>query len=652
MRLFDEHVILRFSLLIASFLFSAFLPEIVDFTENPVNLLPYVLCTIFLVYLAFFYRFPVSRMHKKLRSDIKIEEIKPKPIRDFQKDLMEKDELFQMMIDVSSEGFWTFDVPTGKVYWSSKVAKMLGVSSLEDSFDLLKNSILESDWEKFKKTLQKSMDEHENFSVQVRLLDNVKNKEILITGRPQCNESGLPIRVVGSMGVVSDNGKLERENDFLTTCDSLTGTRNRQEFLNELAKDVDRATIRSDYIFAVILLDIDNFSAINDSYTTKCGDQVLRIIADRISASCFPDDCVARIGPDVFGLVFRDIQNGDDADEITSRVRALHSKVKKPLKVDGRELCISVSMAVVVNKDGECVEDLLANANAILRDMKCNGNHGGIQFFTGGIREKAMRLYKLEFEIRRAIQAREFILMYQPIVDISAKNSIVGFEALVRWNNTERGVVSPSEFIPIAEQTGLIIPMGAQILRMACEQTKKWVDMGFTDIKVSVNFSAKQFALDNMVDDVKRVLQETHLNPRNLKLEITEYTALSETEKTIEIMRSLSSMGLQISIDDFGTGYSSLSYLKQFPVHTLKMDKSFVDHVTEDEEDASFARMVIGIARSLNLGLIAEGVETKDQLEFLRHEGCKQIQGYYFSKPLTTDEALMYMRNHYVQMTG
>ena len=214
------------------------------------------------------------------------------------------------------------------------------------------------------------------------------------------------------------------------------------------------------------------------------------------------------------------------------------------------------------------------------------------------------------------------------IVDIGTDNAIVGFEALVRWNNSKQGIVSPAEFIPLAEETGLIVPMGALILRMACEQTKKWVDMGYENIRVAVNFSARQFSMESMVDDVKKILAETHLNPRNLKLEITEYTATCEVEKAADIMRSLSNMGLQISIDDFGTGYSSLSYLKHLPVHTLKMDKSFIDHVADDEEDAAFAKMVIGIAKSLNLSLIAEGVETVEQLEFLRSEGCHHIQNH------------------------
>lgn len=649
MKLFDEHVVLRFSLLIASVLFAATIPELFDFSGSFAGIVPYLICIVFLAYLAVFYRFPSAGSQKKMRSDVKVEEVALEPIRDYEHDLMEKDKIFQMMIDVSSEGFWTFDVPKGKVFWSSKVSKILGAESLDDSFDVLKTHVLESDWEMFRTALQGCLNENRNFQVQLHLLNkSPEGEDVLICGRPQCNDGGLPIRVVGSLSLVSDSRSILRENDFLSTYDSLTGVGNRQEFLNELKKDVDKAAGRPDYIFAVALLDIDSFGAINDSYSINVGDQVLRIVADRIKALVRSGDCVSRIGPDVFGIIFRDVQGCESNSEVLSLVRNLHSKVKMPLKLEGRELYISVSMSVVVNKDSECVEDILANANAVLRDMKKSGNHGGVQFFSGGIREKAMNLYKLEFDIRKAIQAREFILMYQPIVDIGDGDRVVGFEALVRWNNSERGVIPPSEFIPIAEETGLIVPMGAQILRMACEQAKIWVDMGYENIQVAVNFSAKQFALDNMVEDVRRILQETKLNPKNLKLEITEYTALCEAEKTVEIMRALASMGLQISIDDFGTGYSSLAYLKRFPVHTLKMDKSFVDHVTDDEEDASFARMVIGIARSMNLGLIAEGVENRDQLDFLRSEGCRLIQGYFFSRPLGPDAALGYLRRHYV----
>jgi len=650
MRLFDGHAILRLALLFTCVVFAGLIPEIISFSGSVFFVVNYILAIGILLYLALFHKFPVSANIRKLRNDVDIPEVTSvEPSRDFQKDLIEKDEMLQMMVDASSDGFWTFDVPTGKVYWSNRVAKLLGIDpdQVDDTFETLKRCVIESDWEVFRKEMTKSLNENRPFNLSLRLVSASDSpKELTVSGRPQFNEEGRPIRLIGFLGERMSTAAMERQKYYYAYQDALTGVYNRKFFLEKLKVDIDNAAKRPDYMFAVALLDIDSFGAINDSFSTNFGDNVLRVVADRIKGSCRDNDCVARIGPDVFAVVLHNIQGADPDDDLMPIVRRLHNKVKAPVNLEGRELYISVSMAVVVNRDVDCVEDIMANASAILRDLKKNGDHGGIQFFTGGIREKAMKLYKLEYEIRRAIQAKEFILMYQPIVDINAGNSVVGFEALVRWNNTEQGIVSPAEFIPIAEETGLIVPMGALILRMACEQTRKWVEQGYENIKVAVNFSAKQFALDNMVEDVRRVLTETHLNPKNLKLEITEYTAMCEVEKTIDIMRSLSSMGLQISIDDFGTGYSSLSYLKRYPIHTLKMDKSFIDHVADDEEDASFARMVISIAKSLNLDLIAEGVETAEQLEFLRREGCRQIQGYYFSKPLSPEAAFEYLKAH------
>lgn len=650
MRLFDGHAILRLALLFTCVVFAGLIPEIISFSGSVFFVVNYILAIGILLYLALFHKFPVSANIRKLRNDVDIPEVTSvEPSRDFQKDLIEKDEMLQMMVDASSDGFWTFDVPTGKVYWSNRVAKLLGIDpdQVDDTFETLKRCVIELDWEVFRKEMAKSLNENRPFNLSLRLVSASDSpKELTVSGRPQFNEEGRPIRLIGFLGERMSTAAMERQKYYYAYQDALTGVYNRKFFLEKLKVDIDNAAKRPDYMFAVALLDIDSFGAINDSFSTNFGDNVLRVVADRIKGSCRDNDCVARIGPDVFAVVLHNIQGADPDDDLMPIVRRLHNKVKAPVNLEGRELYISVSMAVVVNRDVDCVEDIMANASAILRDLKKNGDHGGIQFFTGGIREKAMKLYKLEYEIRRAIQAKEFILMYQPIVDINAGNSVVGFEALVRWNNTEQGIVSPAEFIPIAEETGLIVPMGALILRMACEQTRKWVEQGYENIKVAVNFSAKQFALDNMVEDVRRVLTETHLNPKNLKLEITEYTAMCEVEKTIDIMRSLSSMGLQISIDDFGTGYSSLSYLKRYPIHTLKMDKSFIDHVADDEEDASFARMVISIAKSLNLDLIAEGVETAEQLEFLRREGCRQIQGYYFSKPLSPDAAFEYLKAH------
>lgn len=653
MRLFDEKKIVRFLLIFAGIFFAVFIPELMRSIHNVFLVIPYVLSVFFLFLVAFTYKFPIVGNRKKMRNDVDI--VPPPstaafPSRDLQRDLLERDELFQMMVDVSANGFWTFDVATGKVYWSQKALKLLMVEpgEADDSFEVLRPRIAENDWNNFRETLQKSLEEGENFNIKIALQNAIsKEHRLQISGNVQKNEEGRSIRVIGSLTEQMDRFASEKQNYYYVYQDALTGVYNRKFFLEKLKVDVDMAHQNPNYIFAVALLDIDSFGAINTSFSINVGDNVLRVMSDRLKSQCRSNDSIARIGPDVFAIILHGIRSEDSDEDILPVVRRIHNAVKMPIQIDGRELYISVSMAVALNRDVDCVEDILANATASLREMKKGVNHGGIQFFSGRIREKAMKLYKLEFEIRRAIQDSEFFLMYQPIVDITAKNKVVGFEALVRWNQEDNRVVPPADFIPIAEETGLIIPMGAQILRMACLQAKQWVDMGFKDIQVAVNFSAKQFALDNMVDDIKQVLFETQLNPRNLKLEITEYTAMCEADKTFEIMRALSNMGLQISIDDFGTGYSSLSYLKRFPIHTLKMDKSFIDHMTEDEEDAAFARMVIGISKSLNLDLIAEGVETAEQLEFLRAEGCRLIQGFYFSKPLTPSESVGYLNEHY-----
>ncbi|MCF0215328.1 MAG: GGDEF and EAL domain-containing protein [Fibrobacteraceae bacterium] len=653
MKLFDEHVLLRFLLLVASVLISALLYSCSDgfsLKEFVVVFSISVLCNLFLLYVALFYGFPRSNKEKKIRNDVGEPQLQPaEPSRDYKKDYQEKNELFQMMIDVSAEGFWTFDVPTGKVFWSKKVAQLLGVdpSQIDDSFELLRSRVVTQDWDAFRVALNEIFNQKShNFSITLRLLHK-QDVSFMISGRVQCGEDGRPIRVIGALSEKVDRKILEKRNSYYDYQDALTGLGSRRFFLEKLKVDIDVAAQRPDYVFGVALIDIDSFGAINDSYSISVGDDVLRIVGERIKSSCGEYDFCARIDPDVFAVLFHGVKSSDPNLELQNIVSRMHGKIKMPIQIDGKELYISASMAVVLSKDVDCVEDVLASANVILRDLKKSGTHGGVQFFTGGVREKAMKLYRMEVDIRKAIQANEFMLMYQPIVDIQNGDRLVGFEALVRWNSAERGIISPADFIPLAEETGLIVPMGALILRMACEQTKKWVDMGFKDICVSVNFSAKQFALDSMKNDIMDVLNEVGLNPHNLKMEVTEYTAMCEAEKTLILMKELTDLGLRISIDDFGTGYSSLSYLKRYPVHTLKMDKSFIDHVTDDEEDAAFARMVIGIARSMNLDLIAEGVETRAQMEFLKREGCRNIQGFYFSKPLSPEDALEYMKAHY-----
>lgn len=653
MHFFQRLISIRVLLMLVSVLLALFAIDILELDLNVLFKVFYFSILIVTILAALYPHtalFSRGSTHRKIRTDIEI----PLPddtavvSRDFKKDLIEKERLFQFMFNSSNDCFWTYDIPTAKISWSDRAALILGVpqEELGDTFDFLKTKVFEKDWSDFRGKFSEALNDLESFSTPLRLLNG--KKEVSISGRVQCNEKGRPLCVVGSLSEPSDRtAAFETQSAHSVYVDRLTGVRNRRCFLEKMDKEIQKVKARPDYLFALVLVDIDHFSAINDNYSLDLGDVLLKLVSERISASCRQNDCVARIGADVFGIIIRNVQNNRSDDELLTIVRRLHSKVKSPLQIESNEVFISASMAVVVNRDFDTVDDLLANANAMLREIKRSDDRGGIQFFTSGIREKAMKLYKLEFEIRKAIQCREFILYFQPVIDIQNNDRVVAFEALVRWNNTERGIVSPSDFIPMAEETGLIIPLGEMILIMACAQAKKWVDLGFKDIIVAVNFSAKQFAVDNMVDKVKQILTDTKLNPKNLKIEITEYSALFQIEKTIAIMNELAGMGLQISIDDFGTGYSSLVYLKRYPIHTLKMDRSFVNHIADDEEDATFARMVIGIAHSLNLELIAEGVETKAQLDFLKDEGCRLIQGFYFSRPLNELDASAYLKENY-----
>ncbi len=649
MAFFCGRLTFRILLLLVSGIFFFFMPDILG--GNPLALtLPYLSAVCFLVCVALFYRFPRDRSEKKIRNDIVIPPADPeKPVaRDYHKDLEEKEHLLQFMFDVSTDGLWRFDAVTGKVKWSSRIPAICGIGKdLGDTFDVLKDAMLEGDRKDFERLLPDALSKNERYFQEVRVYDaEGRTRILLLCGKPQKNEDERTVGMVGTLADVTAQKQVERHLFYSAFHDSLTGLNNRQFFLDHIADDIARSAARPDFLFAVILLDVDHFTAVNDSFSHSVGDKFLCTFAERVSRNCRQGDIVARVSGDTLGIILQDIPGHTPEEDVQDLVRRLQAEVRRPFIIEGNEVLVTASMAVIFNKDFKDVETLLASADELLKQAKLAGN-GSIQFFTSGMREKAMGLYKLEMEIRKAIQNKEFILMYQPITDILNGNTVVGFESLVRWNNTARGLVSPADFIPMAEETGLIVPMGEQILRMACKQVKKWVDMGYERVTVAVNFSARQFGMESMVDDVQKVLLETQLNPRNLKLEVTEYTAMAEVEKSVGVMRSLATMGIQISIDDFGTGYSSLVYLKRYPIHTLKIDRSFIKDIPRKPEDAAIVKMVIAMAKTLNLELIAEGVETPEQVDFLRAEGCRLIQGFYFSKPLLADAALKYMETNY-----
>lgn len=571
--------------------------------------------------------------------------------RNLQEDLRQSEERLKLVIEGTNDGIWDWDIANNKVFWSERAHALSGIESqgFGDSWEIFKQKIIKEDLEKFENALRGHLVNDAPFNLEIRLvsLSDGRHRHVQMRGKAKRNEHGNPERMAGSVSDVTIRKTAEQELIHNAYHDVLTGLGNRRLFTDRLEHQIQRTSRRHDLLFAMLVIDIDKFKVINDSFGHGAGDRVLREIAIRIEDRCrkFEDRVVARIGGDVFGIVIGDVRH---PEKIRDLAVLIEQDLQMPIPLDGRQVGVSASLGIVFNGEKvENTEEMLANADTVLQVAKKRPYDGRsrAEVFDSPMRRKAQELYRLEQELRKAVEMEEFYLVYQPIVNIQS-NKIEGFEALVRWEKEEGSEIQPSEFIPMAEDTGLILPMGNWILRTACRQAKEWVDAGYPDITVAVNFSARQFVNQDLAKQVGKVLHEESLHPRNLKIEITESTAMHEMERTIETLTSLTGMGLQISIDDFGTGYSSLSYLKRYPIDTLKIDRSFVKDIPGDLEDMAITRTIISMANNLHLKIIAEGVETSEQLEFLRLEGCEQVQGFYFSKPLGKEEATAFLRKY------
>ncbi|MES2296955.1 MAG: EAL domain-containing protein [Pseudomonadota bacterium] len=434
---------------------------------------------------------------------------------------------------------------------------------------------------------------------------------------------------------ISSRKQVEDELRYLAGHDALTGLANRTMLLDRLAQAIVYAS-RAGKVVAVLLIDLDRFKNINDSLGHDAGDQVIVETGRRLLACVRDGDTVARLGGDEFVVVLADVAREDDIGAI---VQAILAALGAPMDTRGQELVPAGSIGVsIFPKDGADGQALLSNADAAMYRAK-NSGRGGFQFYQSDMNARTLERLKLEGGLRHAIERAEFIVHYQPQVDI-ATGAVLGVEALLRWQPPGRALLFPAEFISIAEETGLIVPIGEWVLHSACAARQAWQRAGAADLKVAVNLSARQFHQQALEVMVARVLAQTGCPPACLELEITESVVMEHPEAAIATLRALSDMGVKLSIDDFGTGYSSLNYLKRFPIHTLKIDRSFVTDISRDADDAAIATAVIALAHSMKLTVVAEGVETLEQLEFLRAHGCDQMQGYYFSKPLPDPELL------------
>ena len=428
------------------------------------------------------------------------------------------------------------------------------------------------------------------------------------------------------------------EMERLAYHDAMTGLPNRPLYIDRLILALAQAS-RSNQRLAVFFLDLDRFKDINDSLGHSIGDSLLKAVAERIRRCVREGDTVARFGGDEFTLLIPRIEQVEDAAKIAQKIL---ETLKIPFIIAERELFVTTSIGIsVYPNDGADPETLLRNADTAMYRAKDSGRDN-YQLYAPAMNARALERLALENLLRKALSQKELVLFYQPVVDVTSK-SVVGVEALIRWNHPELGLLSPAHFISTAEMSGLIVPIGNWVTRTACRQIKIWQKRIDRDLTVAVNLSARQFQQPNIVEEIARALEETDLDPESLELEITESNAMQNAENTIYTLRELKALGVRIAMDDFGTGYSSLNYLKRFPIDILKLDQSFVREVTNDATDAAIVSAVISMAHSLDLKVIAEGVETEEQLAFLQKQRCDRIQGYLFSAPLAADDLENYL---------
>ncbi|BCB28621.1 hypothetical protein SKTS_35070 [Sulfurimicrobium lacus] len=451
---------------------------------------------------------------------------------------------------------------------------------------------------------------------------------------------GILTNYLGVFADITNSKESEERILHLTNFDALTGLANRGLLIDRMNQAIIHAR-RAQRLVAVIFLDLDRFKLINEGLGHAAGDALLKEVAERISGFVRPGDTVARLGGDEFVVVLSDMAGEDDAALLA---RELMRVLAVPTTVAGQDIVVTASLGTALfPKDGDAAEALLENADVAMYRAKELGRNS-VQFYAPEMNARMLERLELEAGLHRALEQHEFLLHYQPKVELE-RGRVIGGEALIRWRHPVIGMIAPGDFIPLAEETGLIVQIGEWVIETACQQIKARQTAGLAEVSISVNLSGRQFQQENLVQLVKQALAQNDVAAQHLELEVTESAIMQNPERTIAILRELKEVGVKLSLDDFGTGYSSLNYLKRFPIDTLKIDRSFVRDITSNPEDAAITNAVISLAHSLKLSVIAEGVETEAQLEYLRRNQCDQMQGFHFSRPLPPEDFAEMLRS-------
>jgi diguanylate cyclase (GGDEF)-like protein/PAS domain S-box-containing protein len=449
------------------------------------------------------------------------------------------------------------------------------------------------------------------------------------------DESGETAGVIAVIRDITERKAVERQIEYQAYHDSLTGLANRRLFHEHLSLALALAQRREKQV-AVLFLDLDHFKVINDSLGHTIGDGLLLHVAKRLRNAVRDGDTVARVGGDEFTIVLQELSHAQDAAVVAQKVLRT---IAAPIEVAGHKLYVTASIGITLfPTDGEDAETLLKNADAAMYSAKSEGRNT-YQMSTRELSRATQQRMTVESGLHLALEAGEFTLMYQPQIDVESME-VVGMEALLRWRHPERGMILPEEFIHVAEERGLILPIGDWVLRQACLDVRRFHDRGLPHFRVAVNLSARQFRDPSLASSVESALRDSGIPAETLELEITESMAMENVHLTMETLAQFRRAGATIAIDDFGTGHSSLSYLKRFPIDALKIDRSFVSDLPDKFEDAAIVSSVIQLANGLGLRVVAEGVETSEQLDFLKESGCREVQGFYFSYPAPIEELL------------
>lgn len=553
-------------------------------------------------------------------------------------------ERFKHLTELSSDWIWELDEFFRYRYDSSCTRDYLPGLRFDDSlgkapWELPYKKLTSAEWEAHKKVLMA----HEHFSDWIfqQVTTSGSMRTIAVSGMPFFARDGKFLGYRGIGRDITDQRQAEEKIKYLATHDVLTALPNRALF-SEMLNHTILSARRYHKKFAVLFIDLDRFKIINDTLGHDSGDKLLLEMSQRLSHLLRESDLVARLGGDEFVVLLQEVENQQTVAQIASKIL---SSLIRPVILFGQECRVTASVGIAMYPaHGQDEQTLMKNADLAMYRAKEDGRNN-YQFFSNAIQTQSLERLSLETSLRQALERNEFFLHYQAKQDLKA-GKITGVEALLRWQHPELGVVSPLKFIPLAEETGLIVPIGKWVLREACRQNVAWQEVGLVPVCIAINLSARQFADEHLLEDIQNVLSETGMSAELLELELTESMVIQSPEKAVGLLSKIKELGVRLAIDDFGTGYSSLAQLKQFPVDTLKVDRSFIRDIPHNKEDNAITEAIIAMGKVLSLTVIAEGVETQDQEAFLRHHACDEIQGYYFSKPASAGDFEIFLRDH------